>query len=99
MQCNFNDTANPTSLACVPLFLSNIINAAAILAGVASIFFIVWAGTRYITSGGDPEKVAKARGTITFAIIGLVIILLSFLIIKIFTQVTGADCSFIGIQC
>lgn len=96
---NCNDASTPTSLACIPLFLGNIINGAAVLAGMAAIFFIVIAGIRYITSGGDPEKVAKARGTVTYAVVGLVILLLSFVIIKLFSGITKVDCRFIGISC
>ncbi len=100
MNCNIADTTNPTSLACILVFLGNIINAAAILAGVATVFFIVIAGIRYITSGGDPSNVAKARGTLTYAIIGLAVIVMAFVIIKLFSAITGnTDCRFIGIQC
>lgn len=93
------DSNDIATLKCIPVFLNNIINSLAILAGVASIFFIVWAGIRYITSGGDPIQVAKARGTVTYAIIGLVIIALSFVIMKVFSTVTGAQCNFIGVVC
>lgn len=97
--CDLNDLTKPASLACIPVFLGNIINIAAILAGVATVFFIVWGGVRFITSGGDPVKVEGAKKTITYAIVGFVIILLSFVIIKVFSSVSGVECRYLGVQC
>lgn len=57
-----------------------------LLLGVVSIlclFYLVWGGFKWITSGGDPEKVAAARLSIMYAIMGLGISLLSFAIIGV----------------
>lgn len=43
-----------------------------IIAAVA-ILFVVIGGLRYVISEGDPEATAKARGTIIYALVGLVI--------------------------
>ena len=64
--CDLNDLTKPTSLACIPVFLGNIINIAAILAGVATVFLIVWGGIRFITSSGDPVKVEGEDVTVIF---------------------------------
>ena len=40
-------------------------------------------GIRWILAGGDEKAVSSARSTITAALIGLVIVLLSFAIIKL----------------
>jgi hypothetical protein len=45
---------------------------------ILSVIFIVLAGLQFVTSGGDEEKVRKARDYILYAIIGLVVALLSF---------------------
>jgi type IV secretory pathway VirB2 component (pilin) len=42
------------------------------LAAVA-VLIIVIAGLNFVTAGGDSQKVAKARGTIVYALVGLVI--------------------------
>ncbi|MCL2094842.1 pilin [Candidatus Saccharibacteria bacterium] len=47
------------------------------LVGVMSVIFIMIGGIRYITSGGDKEKVQKAKNAILYACIGLVIVALS----------------------
>lgn len=42
------------------------------LAAIA-VLIIVIAGLNFVMAGGDPQKVAKARGTIIYALIGLVV--------------------------
>lgn len=79
------------TLSCIPYFLKNIINAAFILAAVIAVVLIILSGIRLMLSGGDVEKVAKAKRSLTFTIIGLVIILLSFVIINLIGRVTGTN--------
>ncbi len=58
---------------------------------VATLFFLIWGGISWITSGGDREKLDKARKTITFAVIGLFVVLLSFVIVQTVGAVIGID--------
>ncbi len=88
--CVFNEGA--PSLACIfPLF-QNVINAALMFAGIIALFFIIWSGIQLIRSGGDQKQVQGARNTLTYAIIGLVLIFLSFFIINFISYLTGVDC-------
>ena len=79
------------SIGCVPYFLKNIINAAFVLSGLIAVVLIIISGIRLVLSGGDPERVAQAKRSLTFAIIGFVVILLSFVIINLIARVTGAN--------
>lgn len=54
-----------------------------IVATLIALFFLIWGGVRWITSGGDKAKVESARGTIIAAIIGLVISFLAFFILSL----------------
>lgn len=47
-----------------------------ILAALA-VLFIVIAGFRMVTAQGDPQQVGKARGTIAYALVGLLVALLA----------------------
>src|SRR3990167_4334278 len=80
------------TLQCIPVVFQNIVNWALIFAGVAALFFVIFAGIKYIRSGGEEEKIKSARETLTYAIIGLVIIILSFAIINIISAITGVTC-------
>lgn len=54
--------------------------------------FIIVSGIKWITAGGDKTKVQSARGTLTYAIIGLVLALISFFIVTLVGQlITGTN--------
>ena len=52
-------------------------------AGIMAFFFIILAGFKFVTSGGDPKKLAGAQGTLTYAIIGIVVTILAFVILQV----------------
>lgn len=60
------------------------------LAGVIAILFILIGGIQYTTSGGDKAAVEAARGRITAAVIGLVIVLAAWLITNTVLAALGA---------
>jgi hypothetical protein len=53
-----------------------------VLAVILALGFLVYGGIRWLTSGGDKEGVEKARNTIIAAIVGLIIIFLSYVILN-----------------
>ena len=50
--------------------------------GIVAAVFIVVGGFNYMTSAGDAGKVAKAKNTIIYALIGLVVCVLAFAIVN-----------------
>lgn len=63
------------------------------LSGVVALFLIIVAGFKYITSGGG-KQVEEAQKTLTYAIIGLLVVLLGVFIINLIGGVTGVTCIF-----
>lgn len=57
-----------------------------ILAGFLSAVFIFYGGLSFILSGGNDEKIKKAINTIRYAIIGLVITVMSFFFVSFITK-------------
>lgn len=51
--------------------------------GVVCVIFIIFGGVRYATSGGDAEKVKKAKNTLLYALIGLAVALLANVIMSL----------------
>jgi purine-cytosine permease-like protein len=49
---------------------------------VVSLVFIIIGGYMWMTSAGNPDKVKQAQGTLTWAILGLILILLAGLLIS-----------------
>lgn len=52
------------------------------LLGAIALLVIVIAGLRYVISQGDPQAVAKAKNTIIYALVGLVIAVAAFSIVS-----------------
>lgn len=69
--------------------VSGIIQLLLTVAFVIAFLFLVFGGIRWILSGGDKTAAEGARGTLTAALIGLVIILAAWLIIFIIEQAFG----------
>lgn len=66
-----------------PQLLSDIIKILLSFAGVVGVIFLIIGGYRYITSQGNEEGMEKAKKTITGALIGIVLIILSFAVVAI----------------
>lgn len=79
------------TLSCIIPLFQNILSAALMFVGVVAVFTIIIGGVRFITSRGDPKQIEGAKGVLTWGIIGLVLILFSFMIIKIIAFATGVD--------
>jgi hypothetical protein len=87
------------TLKCVPIVFNNLISALLAFSGVVAVVLIVLGGIQFLTSGGDPIKVEKARKTIMFAVIGFALVLLSFVIMKVVSTITGVQCQVFGLKC
>lgn len=54
--------------------------------GLIAVIFLIYAGILMVTAGGNDDQIGKARKIITYAVIGIVIILLSFTIVTFVTN-------------
>jgi hypothetical protein len=84
------DDAGVATLRCIPVVFNYLINAALVFVGIVALFFIIWSGINMTTSGGDPKKVEGAKRILTYALIGLAIVLLSFGILFFIGYITGS---------
>ena len=66
----------------LPVVVINILNAIIGAAGIVAVIFIVYGGIQYMTSSGEATKAKKARDTILYACIGLIICVLAFAIVN-----------------
>lgn len=64
---------------------------AIIVAGFLSVVFIFFGGISFILSGGDDAKIKQAVSTIRYAIIGLIVTLLSVVIVGFVGRALGLN--------
>ena len=60
-----------------------LINLIFIIAVIAALLYLVYGGFRWLVSGGEKQAVGAARDHIVAAIIGLVVIFLSYFVLQI----------------
>jgi len=83
---------NVVTLECVPVLIANLIYWLIIFSGTVAVFLIIFGGIKYLTSGGDQAKLESAKKTITWTIIGLILIISSFMIVNVIGDLTGVTC-------
>lgn len=69
--------------------IGNLLTIAFVLATLIALVFLIYGGVKWITSGGDKAGVEAARNTIVAAIVGLVIVFLSYFILNIILGLFG----------
>ncbi len=62
-------------------YLDKIVSYIFPIAGLLSVGFIIYGGYMWMVSGGDPERVKQAQGTLTWAILGLIFTVLARVIL------------------
>ncbi len=76
---------------------SNILGVVTALAGLAVFVLLILGGFSFLTSEGDPEKIKKATAMITSALVGLVLIIASWFILRLIEQFTGVQITILSI--
>lgn len=66
----------------VTSIIGSVVKILSYVVGIAAIIMIVWAGFRYITSGGDSNKVATAKNTLIYALVGIIVAALAQLLVN-----------------
>lgn len=69
--------------------LNNVVGIFFAAAALAFIIVFLWGAIQMILSGGDKEAIAKARSKITWAIIGITLMSLSYFVFQLLEAITG----------
>lgn len=84
--CNLD----PTAAICADInndsqlttMATNIINTALMIVGVLAVAMIIFSGISYVTSAGDKAKTTKAKNTLIYSIVGLVVAISAYAIVN-----------------
>lgn len=79
----------PTDIAPIGA-LNKIFNWVYTIVFVLAAFFLLLAAYTFITAGGDPEKVGKARGYLLYAIVGVIVGVLAYGLVQFVRTQLGA---------
>lgn len=71
----------------LPSAVTNVINYFLGILGFIAVAFIIYAGILMVTDAGGEEGVGKAKKIITYAVVGLVVIILSYTIVSFVTSI------------
>lgn len=78
-ECNIDQEKNTTDLMST---ISTIISVVLGIVGLVAVVMMILGGIGFVTSQGEAGKVAKAKNTILYGLVGLVISLLAFAIVN-----------------
>ena len=62
--------------------IKTLLNTALFAIGALSVVMITHSGFKYVNSRGDPEGVKSAKNTLMYAIVGLIVAMLAFVIVN-----------------
>ncbi len=85
IDCIQGRSDKPCQLGDLFTLINNLVNIALSIAGTVAVLFLIIGGFQYMTSAGDPENIGRAKNTILYAIIGLILIIVSLAIINFIT--------------
>lgn len=83
---DFGAPAGPQQLQDMILTL---IGYAVALAFMVLTIMLVYAGLKFILSGGEPKNIQTARNTATYAIVGIIMLVVAWLVLQLIQVLTG----------
>jgi len=79
---NFLNPSNYTASTSVGTLANRIITYVLLIAGVLAVGYLIYSGILYITAAGNPDSAKKGQQGVINAIIGIIIIMLAFFIVR-----------------
>jgi len=89
--CVPSGTDVPT-LACVPVVFGILINTLLAFVGTAAVIMMIFSGIKMMTARGDAKELDASHKMFFYSIIGLLLVLFSFLIINLIAHFTNVGC-------
>ncbi len=81
--------SNPLQADSLPELINNVIKGLLGVVGAISLLMIVIGGILWMTSGGNSDRIKRGKDTLVWAVIGLVVVFLSYAIINFVFQSLG----------
>ncbi|MSU76399.1 hypothetical protein EXS54_02945 [Patescibacteria group bacterium] len=88
------DVPNPVGADNLGNVLFNVVNALLLFAGAVAVLFLIIGGFRYVVSTGNETQVAGAKNTILYAVLGLIIIFIAFVLVTLVQSYLGVNAKY-----
>lgn len=95
---NINNINGVATLQGLEGIFANLLSVALALGGILLFIVLILGGFQYMTAGGNPQTLEAAKKTLTYAIAGIVLLALSFLVLVFLQEFTGAPITNFQIQ-
>lgn len=88
----------PAGLTQFEDLFQNLISIVVGLGFVAVLVMLIWAGFKYLMSGGDQKSIQQAHQVVTWALLGMFFMALAWLILQLIKAFTGVDVTIFNIK-
>lgn len=89
---------DPAGLKEIADVFTNVIKVVVGLGFIALLALLVWAGIKYLISGGEPKAIQAAHLTVTWALLGVLFLAIAWLILQLIEVFTGIRVTFFDIR-
>ncbi|MCL4365670.1 pilin [Patescibacteria group bacterium] len=88
----------PAGLDQLENIIGNVISVIVGLGFIAMFVFLIMAGIKYLTSGGEPKAIQSAHYTLTWALLGLFLMAIAWLALQLIANFTGINVTVFNIK-
>jgi len=92
---DYSSLINKTGLSTDFSDIASIINTLVPLlftgAGLLMLLYLLYGGYHFLISAGDPKAIQEAKGKITFAIVGFLVIFLAYWLVLFLSKMLGIE--------
>lgn len=82
------DVATLQGLQCL---IANVLSIFLTVVGLGAFIMLIAASFQLLTSGGNSQATEKAQKSVTYAVVGLVVAVSAFIILRLIASFTGVD--------
>jgi len=82
---------NPISSANFGILVDRMVTGLLGVVGTLSLLMIIFSGLRYVTAGGNEEQATQAKEGLKWAVIGLIVVALAYILVVATAQFLGAN--------
>jgi hypothetical protein len=87
--CVYTEDTEVATLQGFQCLLANVFSIALTTIGIAGFIMLIIGSMKWLLSGGNAQHVEKAKNTMTYAIVGLIVALSAFIILNLVAEFTG----------